>query len=218
MAALKDKMQELVDSFDHLSGREKAMLVGLVGTFAFLLVGGLWFFIDEGLSQRETRCEKLRSAVTLLDRHDERLREAQMADARADAKIQSSVPMLQGHLDKIAKELEVEVKEYKSLKKRPLGKEKKYVEKSMRLRIYGVKVGPLSLFLDRIEGGRHLILVSALDVQTQVGKPEMLDVDMVVSTYEKVGKSKAKKSSRKGKGKGKKSKNKRTSRGGRKGK
>ena len=204
MAAEKDKNQEMVDSFDDLKKKKKAMLAGLAGTFLFLVVGALWFFISEGLSEREERCEKLRSAVTLLDRHEQRLRDARMADARTDAKIQASVPMLQGHLDKIAKDLEVEVKEYKSLKAKPLGKEKKYVEKSMRLRIYGVKVGPLAHFFDRIEGGRHLILVSALDIQTRVGQPEFLDVDMVVSTYEKSKGGKGKKGKEKSRKKGKK--------------
>lgn len=204
-----NKIEDTIDSFDRLSLREKMMLLGLVATFGFILIGALWYFTSEGLSAREERCENLRRAVTLLERHEGELREARMADARTDARISESVPMLQGHLDKIAGDLDVDVKEYKSLKDRTLGREKNYLEKSMRLRIFGVKIELLAKFLDRIEGGKHLILVSALDIQTRVGQPELLDVDMVVSTYKKSSddtgkdkKSKEKKKKQKEKSKG----------------
>ncbi len=209
MAGFTNKIEDAIDSFDQLSLREKAMLLGLVATFGFILIGALWYFTSEGLNAREERCENLRRAVTLLERHEGELREARMADARTDARIRESVPMLQGHLDKIASDLDVDIKEYKSLKDRTLGREKNYLEKSMRLRIFGVKIELLAKFLDRIEGGKHLILVSALDIQTRVGQPELLDVDMVVSTYkkksgdsEKEKKSKEKKKKQKEKNKG----------------
>ncbi len=185
-AGMPDRIQNLMDSFYELSPREKVLLAGLAGVFCFLLVGSLWYFINSGLSAREERCENLSRAVTLLERHEDELRLARMADARTDARIQEPVPMLQGHLDKIAGELEVEVKEYKSLPERTLGKEKNYLEKSIRLRILGIQIDRLANFLDQIESGRHLILVSSLDMQTRTGHPELLDVDMVVSTYERV--------------------------------
>jgi len=185
MTDFTSKIEDAIDSFDQLSFREKMMVLGLVTTFCFILIGALWYFTSEGLSAREERCENLRRAVTLLERHEGELREARMADARTDARISESVPMLQGHLDKIASDLDVDVKEYKNLKDRTLGREKNYLEKSMRLRIFGIKIELLAKFLDRIEGGQHLILVSALDIQTRVGQPEFLDVDMVVSTYKK---------------------------------
>lgn len=194
---MADRIQNLMDSFYELSPREKILLAGLAGVFSFLLVGSLWYFINSGLSTREERCEKLRRAVTLLERHEAELREARMADARTDARIQEAVPMLQGHLDKIAGELEVDVKEYKSLAERTLGKEKNYLEKSIRLRILGIKIDLLANFLDRIESGRHLIMVSSLDIQTRVGQPELLDVDMVVSTYERTEEKKGKQKEKK---------------------
>jgi hypothetical protein len=199
MASFKESLGTIGESFSQLSPRERVMVAGLVVTFFTLAIGMLGYFITDGLDKRQTRIDKQKNAIELLIRHADALRDARLADARTDARIQESVPMLQGHIDKIAEQVEVDVKEYKSLKPKHLGKKKRYLEKSVRLRIYGVGIDPLSRFMDKLEGGRHLIQITRLDIQTRTGQPELLDVDMVVSTYEIAG-SEGKKGSKGGKG------------------
>jgi hypothetical protein len=201
MGSARQTLNSLTQSFAELSPRERIMVAALAATFVFLVFGVLYYFISDGLDRRERRNGEYRRAVTLLDRHADELRAARLADARTDARIQDAVPKLQGHLDKIAEKTEVDVKEFKQLKDKYLGKKKRYLEKSMRLRIYGVGIDALSKFLDAIEGGNHLVLVTQLDIETRTGQPELLDVDMVVSTYKIAEKKGEKKKGKKKKGK-----------------
>jgi hypothetical protein len=201
---LKERFAAMGDSFANMSPRERWMVTGMAAGIGLLALSLLWYLISDGLDRREERNRRMNHAMTLLSRHEGELRDARLAEARADARIDKPAPALQGHLHKIAEDVGIEVKEWKPGKKpKPLGKTKRYQERYIRLRMYRVELDPLTKFLDKIESGRHLIMISKLEIQTRPRQHELLDVDMVVSTYEKT-----KKTAKKGKAKGKKTRRK----------
>lgn len=205
---LKDRLAGVKDSFANMNKRERLLVTALVAAFGLVLFFLFYYLISDGLDRREERCLKARKALELLARHADELTEARLAEAKADARIEKTAPMLQGHLHSIAESTKIDVKEYKQLKPRLLDKSKRYRERSIRLRIYRVELEPLTRFMDQIESGRHLIMITQLDIQTRPRQHELLDVDMVVSTYEKVTeketeKTKGKKNAKGGDKKGK---------------
>ena len=203
-SALRERIDYIKTSFQAMTPRERALITGLGASVGLVVLLVLWYFVADGLDQRAERVAEMRRAIDILDSKGDELRSARMMKAKVDARIEvGAVPMLQAHLDKIAKDVGLDVKEYKTLKDRFLDKKERYRERSVRLTLLGVDLDTLTKFMDRIEGGRYLVMVTQLRIQTRPGQPDKLDVEMVVSTYEKV-KGKA------GKGKSKK-------RGGRKG-
>ncbi|MCD6498124.1 MAG: type II secretion system protein M [Deltaproteobacteria bacterium] len=197
--SLKERMGLMASSFSSMSKRERTMIVGVAGAVLFLVFVILWYVISDSLDERAQRVENMRRALTILIQKGDKLRQARMAEARADARIESSsVPLLQGYIDGIAKKVNIDVKEYKSLKPRFLDKKKKYQERSIRLKLLGVDLDSLSRFLDRIEGGRGLVMTTQLSIVPRTGQSDQLDVDLVISTYEKAsGKNEDKKKSKK---------------------
>ncbi len=189
---LADRVRFLGASVAGMTPRERRMLA-LLGAVLLLVVGGiLWYAVSSGLEERSERVALMRQAAEELVRHADELRAAKAARARADARLEtSSVPMLQAHVDKIAQEVGLEVKEYKNLKPRYLDKKKRYQERSVRLRILGTDLSTLAKFLDKLERGRDLVMVTELRITARTGQPDKLDVDMVVSTFEKVKAAKA---------------------------
>ncbi len=200
-SGVREKFDYFQTAFQAMSPRDRMLIAGLGAAFAFVGIMVLWYFVADGLESRRQRVAEMRRAIAILTSKGDELRSARLMKAKVDARIEAgSVPMLQGHLDKIAKDIDLEVKEYKTLKDRFLDKKERYRERSVRLKLLGVDIDTLTKFMDRIEGGRYLVMVTQLRIQTRPGQPDQLDVDMVVSTYEKVegkgGKGKAK--SRKG--------------------
>jgi len=185
--SLKERVGLMASSFSSMGKRERTLIAGVVGAIVFIVFVILWYVISNSLDERAQRVDNMRRALTILIQKGDQLRQARMAEARADARIESSsVPLLQGYIDGIAKKVTIDVKEYKSLKPRFLDKKKKYRERAIRLRLLGVDLDSLSRFLDRIEGGRGLVMATQLNIVPRTGQPDQLDVDLVVSTYEKV--------------------------------
>ncbi len=186
-SSIGDRIGYLRSSFQAMSPRERSLIGGLGAAFGLVVVLVLWYFVADGLSARRQRVEQMRQAIDILSRKGDELRAARMMKAKVDARIEvGAVPMLQGHLDKIAKDVGLDVKEYKNLKPRFLDKKERYQERSVRLKLLGVDLDTLSKFMDRVEGGRNLVMVTQLRIQTRPGQADQLDVDMVVSTYEKI--------------------------------
>src|SRR5258707_13707726 len=61
---------------------------------------------------------------------------------------------------------------------------KKYVERSVDLRLQKVKIDALAAFLKRIETDPNLVIVNSLLVRPPDDRHQKLDVAMGVSTYE----------------------------------
>ena len=199
-SALRERIDYIKTSFQAMTPRERTLITGLGAAVGLVVLLVLWYFVADGLEQRAERVAEMRRAIDILGSKGDELRSARMMKAKVDARIEAgAVPMLQAHLDKIAKDVGLDVKEYKTLKDRFLDKKERYRERSVRLSLLGVDLDSLTKFMDRIEGGRYLVMVTQLRVQTRPGQPDKLDVEMVVSTYEKVeGKSGKGKTKRRG--------------------
>lgn len=199
---------KLTLTFERMSGRERLMVAGLGATLAVLVIALFGYLIFDGLDTRRTQNERMRYVLKRLEKNRDRLVATGSQDDRLYRKIEVQPPPLKAHLDGLAKKHEVEVKDYKTIKEKPLGKKKDILEKSVEISIYNIELPKLMKFLNAIEtsGSRYLIMTTQVQVSPRSGDHGKLDVKRLrVSTYER-NKSKPGGKSSKSKGKSKKGK------------
>lgn len=183
MASLIDQISE---SFQRMSRRERILVLGLAASLVVLLLALFSFLILDGLDTREARNERLRQVIRKLEKNRNRLMASKREDARLDIKLDRKPPALQGHIESIAKRLEVEIKDYKPAKPKELGKRKRVLEKAVTISIYDIGLGKLMKFINALESGGYLIMITQLQVVPRSTDHGRLDVKKLrVSSYER---------------------------------
>jgi type II secretory pathway component PulM len=197
---------KLTQTFERMSQRERLMVAGLGATLAVLLMALFGYLIFDGLDTRRAQNERMRYVLKRLEKNRDRLVAKGTQDDRLYRKIEVQPPPLKAHLDGLAKEHEVEVNAYKTIKEKQLGAKKDILEKAVEIDIHNIELPKLMKFLNAIEasGSRYLIMTTKIQMSPRSSDHGKLDVSKLrVSTYErtKVKASKSKSKGRSSKGK-----------------
>jgi len=86
-------------------------------------------------------------------------------------------------VENAAKEAGVEISDSSDRPAAAAGK--KFIERSVDLHLKPATLDQITKFMKAIETGRSLVVVKELSVRTRDDKHQQLDVDMVVSTFER---------------------------------
>ena len=177
-------MSKIENTYDQLTVREQQILVALVlvvlGFVFFLFV----FFIKEGFDERRERITALRDAVSLLQKNRSAVQENQQAQATLELKAVQKPPILQGHLDTIAKQFELSPN-ITPQKPKNLGDNQEILVESVELKLHDAPIKGLFQFLDQVERGNYLMMVSEIKLNTRRGQPDRMDPVLFVSSYYK---------------------------------
>lgn len=177
-------MSKVENIYDQLSVREQRILVSLVlvvMAFVFFLFA---FFIKEGFDERRERITALRDSVSLLQKSRSAVQENRQAQATLEMKAVQKPPMLQGHLDTIAKQYELSPN-ITPQKPKDLGDNQEILVESVELRLHDAPMKGLFQFLDQVERGNYLMMVSEIKLNTRRGQPDRMDPVLFVSSYYK---------------------------------
>jgi type II secretory pathway component PulM len=190
--ALNDKMQALRDKWERLSQRERTMVAAMGVTFVLMVTLIVGFLISDGLSSMEERNTAMRQALRDLEtQRDAYMRNKQKA-VQLETRLGTQPIQLQGYLESAAKEAGVEIPDQSE--RPPAAAGKKWIERTVDLRLRAVTLDQLTKFMKAVEMGKSLVVVTQLNVRTRDDKHQQLDVEMSVSTYERdTGKGAAKK-------------------------
>ncbi|MFH2011048.1 MAG: hypothetical protein ABI333_30895 [bacterium] len=201
---------KLTLTFERMSRRERLMVLGLALAFAALLLALFGYLILDGLDTRRSHNERMRQVLLRLDKNRDRLVASRTQDARMDVRLDRKPPALQAHLDGLAKQHEVEVKDYKPSKPKELGDRKQVLQKAVEINIYDIELDKFMKFLNAIEMGGYVIMTTQLQVTPRSTDHGKLDIKRLkIATYERnekeqsPGKADNKKSKRSSKKKGK---------------
>jgi type II secretory pathway component PulM len=177
-------MQKVETLYDQLTVREQRILVSLVLVvlaFGFLM---FVFFIKEGFDERRERISALRDAVTLMQKNRSLVQEGKDAQASLEMKAVNKPPMLQGHLDTLAKQVELSPN-ITPQKPKDLGDNQEILVESVELRLHDAPIKNLFQFLDQVERGNYLMMVTEIKINTRRGQPDRMDPVLFVSSYYK---------------------------------
>ncbi len=188
------QLGRLSERWERLSPRERTLLTALGATFIVMLTLILGFVVTDRISTVEGENADARQALLDLETQREPYLRAKAKASAMEARMGKTPVQLQGFLEQVAKDSGVEIPESNELTPQPAGKQ--FMERSVTIRLKQVTLDSLAKFLKGEEGGQNLVVVTALDVRTRDDKHENLEVEMTVTTYERV--SDKTKSSKKG--------------------
>ncbi|HWE27008.1 MAG TPA: type II secretion system protein GspM [Polyangia bacterium] len=178
-----DRMQALRDKWERLSQRERTMVGAMGVTFVIMVTLIVGFLITDGLSSMEERNSDMRQALRDLDTQRDSYLRNKAKTAQMETRLGSQPVQLQGYVEAAAKEAGVEISDSSDRPAAPAGK--KFIERTVDLHLKPVTLDQLTHFMKAIETGKSLVVVTGLSVRTRDDKHQQLDVDMVVSTFER---------------------------------
>lgn len=191
---LNDRMQALRDKWERLSQRERTMVAAMGITFVIMVTLIVGFLITDGLSSMEEHNAEMRQALRDLDTQRDNYLRNKAKTAQMETRLGAQPVQLQSYLEAAAKDAGIEIPESDERPAAPAGK--KYIERTLHLRLKAVTLEQLTKFMKAVETGKSLVIVTELELHTRDDKHEQLDVDMAVSTFERerdAGKSGVKK-------------------------
>jgi Tfp pilus assembly protein PilO len=172
-------LDQLRDRWEHLGPRERRMVAILGGTLVVCLLAWTWLTIRGGLADIERANELRREALAALQKH--RIAEAERA-GEVKVEIPAEAVRLEKYLEDVAKEVGLNIPEFK--RRNPLEKGK-FTELSTQIEMNGVTIQELKDFLEKVETRSQVVVVSELEIKRSFREQDKLDVDMIVSTYQK---------------------------------
>lgn len=177
-------IQRIESTYDAFSLRERRIVVSLVFVVIFFIFAIFSFFIMDIFDERRERIQALDDAIAVLKKSVPQLQEKQESAGSLDLKAVQKPPMLQGHLDQLATKYGLSPN-FTPQKSRDLGNNQEYQVESVEVRFNDVPIASFIQFLDSIEKGNSLILVTEIKLNTRRGQPDRIDPTIIVSSYYK---------------------------------
>jgi type II secretory pathway component PulM len=185
----------LRERWERLSPRERTLLTIMGATFAVMVTVITGFVISDGLSTLEERNADARQALRDLETQREAYLKAKAKASALETRMPKTPVALQGFLEQVAKEAGVEIPESNEQPPQPAGKQ--FTARSVDLRLKQVTLESLAKFLRGIESGANLVVVTGLTIRTRDDKHQDLEVELTVTTWDRVS-EKAGKTGKKG--------------------
>lgn len=172
------------NAYDQLAPRERTIVVVLVFVVVFFIFAIFAFFIMDSFDERRERIRALDEAISLIKKNAPQLQEKKENLGTLDFKAAQKPPMLQGHLDQLATQLGLSPN-FTPQKPRDLGENQEYQVESVEVRFNDAPIASFIQFLDKVEKGNSLILVTEIKLNTRRGQPDRVDPTVIVSSYYK---------------------------------
>ncbi|MCU0654955.1 MAG: type II secretion system protein M [Polyangiaceae bacterium] len=177
-------MNRLAAWFSELSPRERRLVsvFGVcIGVFLLLLVP---IGLSAALSSRRETNAALRDAIQQIQANRETIKARQAQREQIAARYAKKAPKLGGFLEQLAKETSLEIPEAQDRPETPIGK--RYIERSIQIRLRKVGGLPLLQFLEKIEQSGYPLAITRLNVRKRGADGNSFDVEMIVSAYDRV--------------------------------
>jgi general secretion pathway protein M len=133
-------------------------------------------------SRREANAE-LRAAIQKIQANRETIKAQQARRDQIATRYARKAPKLGGFLEQLAKDTGLEIPEAQDKPETPIGK--RYVERSIQIRLRKVGGLPLLRFLEKIEQSGYPLAITRLNVRKRGADRDSFDVEMVVSAYDR---------------------------------
>jgi Tfp pilus assembly protein PilO len=180
MAGAKDNpIDKLQDRWEHMTTRERTLVGALGATFVILVLSWVGFTIRDGLKAIEAKNQETRKALAALA--DYRVAQARGSDG-PEIVIGDEAVRLESYLSSIASGVGVVIPGYNP--RTPVTRNG-YHEISTRIEVRGLSIYELKDFLERVESKSRVVVITQLQIKRHFREKDKVDVDMIVTTWEK---------------------------------
>jgi general secretion pathway protein M len=168
----------------QMNERERK-LVGVLATIgAVVLVCAVPFAFALYLRSERADNDELRQALAGVQEARSSIRERQARKDIVTARYVKKAPALAGFLEQTARAQKLEVTESSPLPDVPHGK--RFVEHATNVHLKKAGMLPVSKFLEAIERSGYPVALTRLNVRKRAGEADSYDVEVGVSSFERV--------------------------------
>lgn len=174
-----DKARE---SWASLSARERRMLSLLFAAFVVAAVAMGFATMRKDIASRQARIAEKQMQIQKVAVLASGFREAELARSRIESRIRGTPVRLFSYLEDISKRQSLPLGDMQDRGTDPAGDG---IERStVELSFAQIELKKLADFLNEIEKSPHLVKVEKLRVRHRNDDPDLLDVNLTVSTYQ----------------------------------
>ena len=168
----------------RMNARERR-LVGVLGFVGVVvLVLAVPFGLEAIVRAAQSDNDALRQALTDVQEARGRVRERQAKKDAIAARYQRKAPSLAGYLEPEARQLKLEVTDSTPLPDVPHGK--RYVEHGTNIHLKKTGMLAFARFLESIEKSGFPVALTRLNIRKRSGENDAYDVEVGVSSYERI--------------------------------
>lgn len=174
----------LREQLDNMSTREQRLLQILGVVFGIIVFVGVPVYIFLNLSDARAQNDSIREVLRNMDRMSELLAKRKGERDARDKKYDKKAPALAAFIESAARANGLEVPESTD---RPENVGKGYTERVTVVKMR--KVGLLNLvrMLEKIERSGYPVSISQLSIKTRASGPDLYDVTLAVSAFDRQG-------------------------------
>ena len=172
----------LREQLTNLSPREQRLLSALGIVFAALLLIGGPAYVFSSLSSARDKNEDMRDVLRQIDRGRELFAKRRAEKAALDRRYAKPAPPLASFIEAAARDNGLDVPESTD---RPDVPGKGHTERVTVVKMKQVNLKPLVKMLEKIERSGHPVAITLLDIKARASGPDLYDVTLGVSAYDK---------------------------------
>jgi len=172
----------LADAFTNMSPREKKLLSLLGAVAALLFFIGLPVYLYMDLADMRSRNEEIRKLMRRIDRAQPLLVERRGEREARMLKFNKPAPPLAMFIERQAQAYGLDVPEAKDLAELEVGA---YMQRTTVVKLRNVNLKPLVKMLEKIERSGHPVAITQLVITAKASTPDLYDVTLAVSAYDK---------------------------------
>lgn len=179
------------DRFARLLNRDQRVLSVALVVLGVLLVVILPIVLTIIVHSKRNENEALSAAADSISDSLDAIEKNKLEKAVTQGRYSSPAPPLAAFLAGLASEVGIEIPESQDRQAVPHGK--RYTERSTKMSLHKVGMLKLAKFMERIEQSGNPIRISSLNIRKRGPEPDMYDVDMTVSAFDRAAPEKPKK-------------------------
>ena len=176
------KYEDLKGSLERLSPRERVMVGGLAGAVVLAVVVIVGFLILSGLEELEDKNDASRKALKALSKNWSCYQAHRVRMRQLDIRLSRPPLELNRFVETAASTAGVSIAESSEIS--PVDVDR-YTQRAVEIKLRKIKIDQLAKLIKELEASPHIVQVTQLNVKTRWGQHSDLDVELVVSTFEK---------------------------------
>lgn len=179
---LTTRLEDLKASLERLSGRERMMLGGLAAAFVVGVVVVVGYIIFSGLEEIEEKNDAIRTALKNLAENRTCYMEHRQRTAQIEVRMSRTPLELNRYVETAASAVGVSIAESTEISPVDLDR---FRQRGVEIKLRKVSIEQIGKLIKELESSPHIVQVTRLNVSTRWNQHSELDVEMVVSTFER---------------------------------
>ena len=180
-SSIKEKLQSW---YEEMNEREKRMFFVFTSVIVLISIVGGFYLVSSNFDSKAKKAKKIRSDLSQLYLLENRYRLSKIEKERDLKKLEKNNVPLFSLLQKIADNLDLQLNDLQEKKIPKL--ESSYIETSVVVNLKKLSLDKMNSFLTQVENNKSgIVKITRLRVKTRFDNPELLDVQMAVTTWNK---------------------------------